>query len=218
MQTLTSNVAELTTSDRDWRRDSDLKIGRLLEADVNIQRRLHEVMTTTDVRLTWQENQISELTTIVRSLQRQANNPASHFNAPDITMPAMVIGRPSYSANASYSVEEGQWLNMSGASPRPTLSASLGILPMPMASPMSSSSAIGGSPDLTTSPLLTLAAVGHASSTTNMPPMESTAAGQSQGALFLPGVDAPMSAPSDPDRPVRRVTGPKGKGKDSDKM
>jgi hypothetical protein len=202
IETLTQHISGLTTSDREWRRDSDMQMAQLLESDIRIQRQLNEVAASTNARLNQHEHQISTLTTIVSSLQRQANHPSSHFNPPDITMPAMAPRRPSQSANASYSVEETQWLNMSGASPRPTLSASLGVLPMPMTSPISMSSAIGGSPHAARSPLLTLATVATASA---MSPMQSPAAGQSQGVLFLPGVDAPTSAASDRDRTRRSV-------------
>jgi methylmalonyl-CoA mutase cobalamin-binding subunit len=62
--------------------------GELREADTMIQRRLEEVVTATDTRLSHHDERISMLTTMLSDLQRQVNIPGSHSNPPDISIAA----------------------------------------------------------------------------------------------------------------------------------
>jgi hypothetical protein len=206
LQSLTAQIAELATSDREWRRDSNIRIGELREADMMIQRRLEEVVTVTDTRLNTQDDRISTLTTMLSDLQSRVNINGSHFNPPEITLAAYPTGHPSQSTTTSYSSEQGKWFNTSRELPRETLSSSLGIIEMPVVSPVVSSRGSGESPDGPIRPLPTLAAVRTVSATGMMSPTQSPAAGQSQQGLFLPAVDSPTSVTTDPGSNQRCVT------------
>jgi hypothetical protein len=184
LQILTARIAELTTSDREWRRDSDISMGELIEADTMIRQRLEEVVTTTDARLNDHEDKISLLTMMLSDLQRQVNTPESHFNPPDIAIPAYPTGHSSPSTNASHSSEREKWFNKPRELLRETLSSSSGIVEMPVASAVARSVSATGMMSRTQSPV----------------------AGPSQEKLFLPAVDSPTSVTTDPGQHQRYFT------------
>ncbi|OJA16959.1 hypothetical protein AZE42_12577 [Rhizopogon vesiculosus] len=178
LQSLMVQIAELMSSDHEWHQDSHTQINELREPNMVIQCRLDEAMRVTDTHLNHNKDRITALTVMQSDLQRQVNIPGSHFNPPDIAIPAHHTSHLLQLRNASYSREEG------------TL--------MPVVSPIASSTGGRESPDGPMSTLPSVAEVSGVSATGVLSPMQSPAADRSLGTLILPTEDVPMSAEQGP--------------------